>query len=350
MLERTYPLARKALFRLEAERAHNWSLRALRAADRYGILQLLAGKPPQQKAIKCMGLTFPNRVGLAAGLDKEGNSIDAFGRLGFGFIEIGTITPRPQGGSPAPRLFRLPEHEAIINRMGFNNPGIEEGIQNVKSSTTFRGRVGFNIGKNKDTPNERAVDDYLLCLRSAWPVADYIAVNLSSPNTPGLRALQDATAAAHLLERLQRERATLHAQTGRTVPLAIKVAPDLDDDEISALGKVFLDHSLDAIIATNTTISRADIKAEPLAQEKGGLSGAPLGHRSTKVIEAFHQAVGGKIPIIGVGGIMSPSDAQDKIDAGATLLQLYSGFIYHGPRLIRQILDDNLEEPSLNTA
>ncbi|MEO1826416.1 MAG: dihydroorotate dehydrogenase (quinone), partial [Roseibacillus sp.] len=219
MLERTYPLARKALFRLEAERAHNWSLRALRAADRCGILQALAGEPPQSEEIRCMGLTFPNRLGLAAGLDKEGNSIDAFGRLGFGFIEIGTITPRPQGGNPTPRLFRLPEHEAIINRMGFNNPGIDEGVRNVESSTTFKGRVGFNIGKNKDTPNEHAVDDYLLCLKSAWPVADYIAVNLSSPNTPGLRALQEATAAAHLLERLQAERATLADQTGRTVPL-----------------------------------------------------------------------------------------------------------------------------------
>ena len=295
-----------------------------------------------------MGLTFPNRLGLAAGLDKEGNSIDAFGRLGFGFIEIGTITPRPQGGNPTPRLFRLPEHEAIINRMGFNNPGIEEGVRNVESSTTFKGRVGFNIGKNKDTPNEHAVDDYLLCLKSAWPVADYIAVNLSSPNTPGLRALQEATAAAHLLERLQAERATLADQTGRTVPLAIKVAPDLDDEEICALGQIFLDHSLDAIIATNTTINRADIKAEPLAQETGGLSGAPLGNRSTKVIEAFHQAVGGKIPIIGVGGIMSPSDAQEKIDAGATLLQLYSGFIYHGPRLIRKILSASPEKPCRN--
>ncbi len=208
--------------------------------------------------------------------------------------------------------------------------------------------MGFNIGKNKDTPNEHAVDDYLLCLKSAWPVADYIAVNLSSPNTPGLRALQEATAAAHLLERLQAERATLADQTGRTVPLAIKVAPDLDDEEICALGQVFLDHSLDAIIATNTTINRADIKAEPLAQETGGLSGAPLGNRSTKVIEAFHQAVGGKIPIIGVGGIMSPSDAQEKIDAGATLLQLYSGFIYHGPRLIRKILSASPEKPCRN--
>ncbi|MAF22937.1 MAG: dihydroorotate dehydrogenase (quinone) [Roseibacillus sp.] len=345
MLERTYPLARKALFRLEAERAHNWSLRALRAADRCGILQALAGELPRSEEIRCMGLTFPNRLGLAAGLDKEGNSIDAFGRLGFGFIEIGTITPRPQGGNPTPRLFRLPEHEAIINRMGFNNPGIEEGVRNVESSTTFKGRVGFNIGKNKDTPNEHAVDDYLLCLKSAWPVADYIAVNLSSPNTPGLRALQEATAAAHLLERLQAEWASLADQTGRTVPLAIKVAPDLDDEEICALGQIFLDHSLDAIIATNTTINRADIKSAPLAKEAGGLSGAPLGNQSTKVIEAFHQAVGGKIPIIGVGGIMSPSDAQAKIEAGATLLQLYSGFIYHGPRLIRKILSAGPENP-----
>ena len=340
MLEWTYPLARKALFRLEAERAHNWSLGALRAADRCGLLHALAGEPPESEEITCMGMTFPNRLGLAAGLDKEGNSIDAFGRLGFGFIEIGTITPRPQSGNPTPRLYRLPEHQAIINRMGFNNPGIKEGVRNVKRSASFRGRIGFNIGKNKDTPNDQAVDDYLICLRSAWPIADYIAVNLSSPNTPGLRALQDATAAARLIERLQGEGIILERQTGRKVPLAIKVAPDLADDEISALSKVFLENSIDAIIATNTTIKRPDVETHSLGQESGGLSGAPLGTRSTEVIEAFYAAVGDKIPIIGVGGIMSATDAHDKIEAGATLLQIYSGFIYHGPRLIREILSE----------
>jgi len=286
-----------------------------------------------------MGLTFPNRVGLAAGLDKEGNSIDAFGRLGFGFVEIGTITPVAQGGNPKPRLYRLPAHEAIINRMGFNNPGIEEGVRNVSGSTTFKGLVGFNIGKNKDTPNERAADDYLTCLRQAWPVADYIAVNLSSPNTPGLRALQDGEAAARLLEKLQDERTKLLQETGRMVPLAIKVAPDLNDEEIDTLATIFLDHSLDAIIATNTTLSRVGVEAHRYHQEAGGLSGAPLSSGATNIIRSFHSAVSGKIPIIGVGGIMSASDALAKLNAGATLLQLYSGFIYHGPVLIREILE-----------
>ena len=346
MLERAYPLARKALFQMDAERAHNWSLGALRTADRWGILHAMTGSLPESEAVTCMGLTFPNRLGLAAGLDKEGNSIDAFGRLGFGFVEIGTITPRAQSGNPKPRLYRLPDREAIINRMGFNNPGIEEGVRNVELSSTFKGRVGFNIGKNKDTPNKEAARDYLTCLRQAWPVADYIAVNLSSPNTPGLRALQAGDAAARLLEQLQEERATLTARTGRQVPLAIKVAPDLENDEISTLGQIFIDNALDAIIATNTTISRTGIQDHPRQKEAGGLSGAPLAATSTRVIEAFHSAVGGKIPIIGVGGIMSPSDAQEKLAAGATLLQLYSGFIYHGPRLIREILESIASDPS----
>ncbi|MFM1558570.1 MAG: quinone-dependent dihydroorotate dehydrogenase [Roseibacillus sp.] len=338
MLDRTYPLARKLLFRLDAERAHHWSLAGLRFTERCGILQGLAGGIPAAP-VECMGLTFPNPVGLAAGLDKEGNAIDAFGRLGFGFIEIGTITPQPQSGNPKPRLFRLLDHEAIINRMGFNNPGIQDGVANVSKSKTFQGVIGFNIGKNKDTPNESAIEDYLACLRGAWPVADYIAVNLSSPNTPGLRDLQSADAAARLLARLQQERETLTAETGRNVPLALKVAPDLEQGEIVALSRVFLDQGLDALIATNTTIAREAVADHPLHEEAGGLSGAPLTAPSTEVIAAFHAELGDKIPIIGVGGIMCADDARAKLRAGATLVQLYTGFIYRGPALIHDIVN-----------
>ena len=338
MLARSYPLARSLLFRLDAERAHRWSLQSLRLAERLGVLSGLAGKFPATRPVRCMGLEFPNPVGLAAGLDKEGDSIDAFGRLGFGFIEVGTITPRPQSGNPLPRLFRLPEHEAIINRMGFNNPGIEEGVANVRTSLSFRGVVGFNIGKNKDTPNAKAIDDYLICLRGAWPVADYIAVNLSSPNTPGLRDLQAVDSAAALLDRLQTEQRALAEESGRRVPLALKVAPDLSDGEISELAALFRSQQLDGLIAANTTLSREGVSDHRWAQEAGGLSGRPLSARSTEVIAAFHHHLNGAVPIIGVGGIASAQDAQAKFEAGATLVQLYTGFIYHGPALVREIL------------
>lgn len=339
MLARTYPLARKLLFRLDAERAHHLSLAGLRFAEKCGVLKLLSPPTHAGDPVQCMGLIFPNRVGLAAGLDKEGNAIDALGRLGFGFIEVGTITPRPQAGNPKPRLFRLVEKQAIINRMGFNNPGLTEGVANVARSRSFRGVIGFNIGKNKDTPNEQAIDDYLACLRGAWPVADYIAVNLSSPNTPGLRDLQAADSAARLLERLQQERETLQVESGRRVPLALKVAPDLDDKSVRNLSNVFIEQGMDALIATNTTISREAVDDHPLRSEAGGLSGAPLTKRSTEMIAAFHAELGDKIPIIGVGGIMSGHDALDKLEAGATLVQIYTGFIYRGPPLLREILN-----------
>ena len=339
MLDRTYPLARRILFTLGAERAHQVSLSGLRFAERCGFLEGLAGDLPAAHPVHCMGLTFPNPVGLAAGLDKEGNAIDALGRLGFGFIEVGTITPRPQAGNPKPRLFRLKEHEAIINRMGFNNPGIDEGAANVRRSTSFDGIIGFNIGKNKDTPNEEAIEDYLTCLRGAWPVADYITVNLSSPNTPGLRDLQAADATDRLLDRLQQECDFLFAETGKSVPLALKVSPDLADEDIKALSKVFLDCELDALIATNTTIDREAVDGHPLKDEAGGLSGAPLTDRATDVIAAFHSELGDRVPIIGVGGIMSAEHAQAKLEAGATLVQLYTGFIYHGPMLIHDIVN-----------
>lgn len=339
MLTSTYPLLKTLLFTLDAERAHNLSLSSLRAAERSGLLALTAPKLTPSEPIQCMGLTFQHPVGLAAGLDKEGNTIDALGRLGFSFIEIGTITPRPQSGNPQPRLFRLPEHQALINRMGFNNPGIDDGVANVRNRQNFQGPVGFNIGKNKTTPNENALDDYLIAFRGAYPVADYITVNLSSPNTPGLRDLQAAKPTAQLLEALQKERTKLAASTGRHVPIAFKVAPDLQKNHIKELAKVFRDGGLDALIATNTTIERKAIEGHPLAREKGGLSGAPETQLSTQVIAAFHAELGSTVPIIGVGGIMTAEDALEKLEAGATLLQLYTGFIYNGPKLIADIVN-----------
>ncbi len=339
MLTTTYPFLKSLLFTLDAEKAHHLSLSSLRLAEQSKILAALAPKMPPAKPVECMGLTFQHPVGLAAGLDKEGNTIDAFGRLGFSFIEIGTITPRPQPGNPKPRLFRLPEHQALINRMGFNNPGIDAGVANVRNRQSYQGVVGFNIGKNKITPNEKALDDYLIAFRSAYPVADYIAVNLSSPNTPGLRDLQAAEPTARLLAALQEEREKLKAQTGRHVPIAFKVAPDLHPDHISELAGVFQQGGLDALIATNTTIERKKVEGHPLANEQGGLSGAPETQLSTKVIAAFHAELGAKVPIIGVGGIMTAEDALAKLAAGATLLQLYTGFIYKGPGLIQEILN-----------
>lgn len=331
-----YDIARSFLFRLDAETAHHLSLLGLRAAEKTGLLRLLFPEPDFIAPVEVMGLRFPNRVGLAAGLDKEGNTIDALGRLGFGFVEIGTITPRPQAGNPRPRLFRLVEHEAIINRMGFNNPGIAAGVENVRLSKAFHGVTGFNIGKNKDTPNENAADDYLACLRAAYPVADYIAVNLSSPNTPGLRDLQGEEASARLLERLKNEQASLEKEHGKRVPLLFKVAPDLDPPHVAALARVFLNGGLDGLIATNTTLDRAPVAGHPRADEAGGLSGRPLMARSTAIIRAFADEFGGRIPIIGVGGISCAADAVEKIEAGASLVQIYSAFIYKGPRLVRE--------------
>ena len=339
MLDRLYPLARKFLFTLNPELAHEVSMAGLRFSERLGILQALADDIPATDPVTCMGLTFPNPVGLAAGLDKEGDCIDALGRLGFGSVEIGTITPRPQPGNPKPRLYRIKSHEGIINRMGFNNPGIEVGVTKVRTSTSYSGIVGFNIGKNKVTPNELAIDDYLIALRAAWPVADYIAVNLSSPNTPGLRELQEADSTARLLERLKKEQDTLAAESGRHVPIALKIAPDLDPPHIKDLCRVFLDGGLEGLIATNTTIDRKTVAGHPHAGEAGGLSGAPLTRQATEIIAAFHAELGANIPIIGVGGIMSGGDAIAKLVAGATLVQIYTGFIYKGPGLITDILE-----------
>ncbi|MCH7226750.1 quinone-dependent dihydroorotate dehydrogenase [Haloferula sp. A504] len=334
-----YRIARSLLFRLDPETAHNVSMAGLRLAERSRILPLVFPEPDHIAPIELMGLRFPNRIGLAAGLDKEGNTIDAMGRLGFGFLEIGTFTPRPQPGNPKPRLFRLVDREAIINRMGFNNPGIDEGVRHASSSRSFEGVVGFNIGKNKDTPNENAVDDYLACFRACYEAADYVAVNFSSPNTPGLRDLQSEDSCAHLLETLKREQEKLAAEHGKQVPLLFKVAPDLDPPHIAGLSRVFRDGGLDGLIATNTTISRTEIEGHPRAGEAGGLSGRPLLEKSNEILAAFHAELGAGIPIIGAGGVSSPDDAVSKIRAGASLVQIYSAFIFHGPALIRDCAD-----------
>lgn len=330
-----YRIARSLLFRLDPETAHNVSMAGLRLAERSRVLPLALPQPECVAPVELMGLRFPNRIGLAAGLDKEGNTVDALGHLGFGFVEIGTFTPRPQAGNPKPRLFRLVDREAIINRMGFNNPGIEEGVRNARTSRDFDGVLGFNIGKNKTTPNEQAADDYLSCLRACYAAADYIAVNFSSPNTPGLRDLQSEDSCARLLETLKREQEKLESEHGRKVPLLFKVAPDLDPPQVAGLSRVFRDGGLEGLIATNTTISREDVEGHPRAGEAGGLSGRPLLEKSNDILRAFHSELGHAIPIIGAGGVSSPEDAASKIRAGASLVQIYSAFIFQGPALIR---------------
>ncbi|MGK0187773.1 MAG: dihydroorotate dehydrogenase [Verrucomicrobiales bacterium] len=330
------PLARPLLFGLDPESAHHVTLAGLQFAHRTGLDRLLASSV-ESDPVEVMGLQFPNRLGLAAGLDKEGTCVDAFGAMGFGFVEVGTITPKPQPGNPRPRLFRIPEAEAIINRMGFNNPGIDQGVANVRHRS-FDGVLGFNIGKNKDTPNERAIEDYLIGLRAAYPVADYVAVNLSSPNTAGLRDLQEEAACRALLKRLKEEQAVLGAKHCNYVPIVIKIAPDLSADHIKMLAGLFLESKIDGVIATNTTVARTFVEDHVHAGEAGGLSGAPVTDASTDVIRILAKSLHGKIPIIGVGGIMNGRDALDKLSAGADLVQIYSGLVYRGPGLIGDVL------------
>ena len=328
-----YPLIRPALFSLDPEDAHKLTLAGLDAAHRLGLLGLLphaTGKP-----VRVMGIDFPNPVGLAAGLDKDGAHINALAALGFGFIEIGTVTPRPQPGNPQPRLFRLPQAEAIINRMGFNNHGVDNLVTNVTASG-FTGVLGINIGKNKDTPNEQAVDDYLACLDKVYPHASYVTVNISSPNTQNLRELQKDEALDALLSAIKLRQSELAQQHGKYVPVALKIAPDLDDAQIAAIAALLMMHRIDAVIATNTTIARDAVAGQPNAEETGGLSGAPVRAASTRVIRELARHLAGEVPIIGVGGILSGDDAREKIEAGASLVQLYSGLIYRGPALVRE--------------
>ena len=331
-----YSLIRSALFKLEPETAHHLTLAGLRSLSRLGALnpfrQSSAGRP-----VSVMGLHFPNPVGLAAGLDKDGECIDGLAALGFGFIEIGTVTPRPQPGNPKPRLFRLPEAEAIINRMGFNNEGVDHLLQRVHQSR-FRGVLGINIGKNKDTPVEQALDDYLFSLRKVYTSASYVTVNISSPNTPGLRDLQSGESLDHLLRGLMAERATLSKQHQRQVPIAVKIAPDLDEAGIDAIAESLIKHGVDAVIATNTTSSRMGVEHLASGAETGGLSGRPVFQPSTEVVARLATRLSGRLPIIACGGIFNCEDARRKLDVGADLVQVYSGLIYRGPALVRELV------------
>ncbi len=329
-----YPLLRPLLFGFDAETAHNLTLGALKIARASGLLGLIA-QPVPAGPRRVMGLDFPNPVGLAAGLDKNGECIDAWAALGFGFIEIGTVTPRPQPGNPKPRLFRLPRAQAIINRMGFNNAGIDVLLDNVRRAN-YRGILGINIGKNFDTPMENAVDDYLIGLRKAYPAASYVTVNISSPNTRNLRNLQQGDELHRLLGALKAEQAHLADQHGKYTPIAVKIAPDLEPEQIREMAALFRRHQIDAIIATNTTLSRQGVEGLPHADEAGGLSGLPVRERSTAVLAALQRELAGEIPLIGVGGILSGDDALAKVTAGASLVQLYSGLIYRGPALIAE--------------
>lgn len=333
----SYSLLRNLLFRLPPETSHDLSLDWMSAAHRLKLLSPFIS-PISNSPTKVMGIHFPNRVGLAAGLDKNADHLDALGALGFGFVEVGTVTPRPQSGNPKPRLFRLADQEAIINRMGFNNKGIDHLLERVKRSQ-YSGPIGINIGKNFDTPVENANSDYLLGLRAAYPLATYITVNVSSPNTPGLRSLQFGDSLNSLLDVLKEQQAQLATQFGRYVPLAIKIAPDMNDEEIGLVGESLKSKELDGVIAGNTTLDRDGVKSSLFASEAGGLSGAPLTSKSTHVIKQLKSVLGDSLPIIGVGGIMNGEQAVEKIEAGASLVQLYTGFIYHGPKLIRDCVE-----------
>jgi dihydroorotate dehydrogenase len=330
-----YPLARQALFRLDAETVHELTIALLSRFPR--SVGMLSGRiAPSPRRV--MGLDFPNPVGLAAGLDKNGTCIDAWAALGFGFVEVGTVTPRPQPGNPKPRMFRIESRQALINRLGFNNHGVDALIERVRAAR-FRGILGINIGKNFDTPIERAVDDYLHCLEKVYPVASYVTVNISSPNTQGLRELQKGEALDELLAQLKQAQTRLADRHGRYVPLAVKIAPDMDETQLRSVADALRRHRMDAVIATNTTVARTGLESEPLAKEAGGLSGAPLCSRSTAVIGQLHKMLADELPIIGVGGIVSGRDARAKREAGADLVQIYTGFIYRGPALIRECVE-----------
>ena len=328
-----YSLARSVLFAFDAETAHNLTIAGLSATG--GLLPTCAAGTPEN--IQVMGLNFPNRVGLAAGLDNNGEAIRGLSALGFGHIEIGTVTPRPQSGNPKPRLFRLVEHQAIINRMGFNNHGVDALITNVKAAH-FKGVLGINIGKNADTPIEKAASDYLICLEKVYPYASYVTANISSPNTKNLRQLQGESELDALLGALKAAQEKLAQQHGRYVPIALKIAPDLDDAQITNIADALRRHRFDGVIATNTTLDRSAVANHPLAGEAGGLSGAPVFEKSTAVVKALAKALAGELPIIGAGGILSGRDAKAKLDAGASLVQFYSGLIYRGPDLVKEAI------------
>ncbi|MBT8051534.1 MAG: quinone-dependent dihydroorotate dehydrogenase [Gammaproteobacteria bacterium] len=331
-----YSLVRKALFAVDPETAHDLTLEALKLGGWSGATRLLCREKDQP--VQCMGLTFPNPVGVAPGLDKNADCFEALGDLGFGFVEVGTVTPRPQQGNPKPRVFRLTKAQAMINRLGFNNKGVDYLVERVRNHR-FRGVLGINIGKNFDTPMERATEDYLHCLDKVYPFADYVTVNISSPNTKNLRDLQGEHELDALLGALAKRRTELSDQYDRCVPLALKVAPDLDDDAIAVIAQVVSHHRMDAVIATNTTIDRAAVANMEHAEEAGGLSGAPLKEKADRVLGELRQALPPEVGMIGVGGITCGQDAVDKLDLGADLVQFYTGMVYRGPDLVTECLE-----------
>ena len=331
-----YPIIRPALFQLDPERAHELTIRQLKLIRGTPFERLVHQHVPS-RPVSCMGLQFDNPLGLAAGLDKNGECIDAFGMMGFGFVEVGTVTPRPQAGNDKPRLFRLVEAEGIINRMGFNNLGVDHLVENVKKAR-FKGIIGINIGKNKDTPVEQGKDDYLICMEKTYAHAGYITVNISSPNTPGLRTLQYGEALDDLLSAIKNKQQELQKRHLKYVPVAVKIAPDLSEEELIQVADSLVRHHIDGVIATNTTLDRSLVEGLKHAGESGGLSGRPVQLKSTQIIHRLNQELQGRLPIIGVGGIDSLTAAKEKLAAGASLIQIYSGFIYKGPGLVKDIV------------
>jgi dihydroorotate dehydrogenase len=332
-----YGLVKKVLFMFNPETAHEVSLCSLKYMYKLKLVNLFFGKN-KLKPVNVMGINFPNKVGLAAGLDKDGEYFQALSACGFGFVEIGTVTPLPQDGNEKPRLFRLVNTEAIINRMGFNNKGVDNLLENVKCSG-FKGVLGINIGKNKNTPEEQAADDYLICLEKVYSHADYVTINISSPNTPGLRDLQFGETLQNLLRDLKFKQRELTRQQDRYVPLVVKVAPDMDDDAIESLANTFLEYSIDGVIVSNTTLSRDGVENEVDGKQQGGLSGKPLKDRADHSLQVMAAHLNKKIPVIAVGGISNADDAENKIKLGASLVQIYTGFIYQGPSLVHECVD-----------
>lgn len=343
-----YGLIRRALFALDPETAHAVSLRAMKAIQGVGVVTRVIG-PPAGPTAHCMGLTLPNAVGLAAGLDKDGDYIDALGALGFGFLELGTVTPRPQPGNPRPRLFRLTADRALINRFGFNNRGVDYLVDRLRARR-YRGVVGVNIGKNRDTAMADAVGDYCYCLQRVHAHADYVVINVSSPNTPGLRQLQGGDWLDRLLAAVISERRRLAAGDGRHVPLVVKISPDMAAEEVATMARRLLAHGIDGVSATNTTTARDGLADTSTARETGGLSGAPLRPRAARTLEQLNEALGGRIPLIGVGGILSGTDAANRVASGASLIQVYTGLIYRGPGLIQECAQAFAPSAAIDTA
>ncbi|WP_049621518.1 quinone-dependent dihydroorotate dehydrogenase [Frateuria defendens] len=333
-----YDFLRPLLFALDAESAHRLTLYALGVAHRSNLGRYVA-VPPAELPVTAFGIRFPNPVGLAAGLDKNAEHLDELGALGFGFVEVGTVTPRPQPGNPRPRMFRLPRHEAIINRMGFNNAGVDALVRNVEGSS-YRGVLGINIGKNKDTPNEKAADDYLFCLERVYRHAGYVTVNISSPNTQGLRDLQEEATLRRFIETLREAQERLGSQSGTRKPMLLKIAPDLGEAELDGIAEVLRATGIDGVICTNTTIDRSAVAADPHGAEAGGLSGKPLFARSTAVLRGMRARLGETVPLVGVGGILEGDDAAAKVELGASLVQLYSGLVFRGPKLIGECVEE----------